>query len=119
MLRKLATLYYVLVFFLATPVTALAQSEKKSFENPLKGGGINNVQDAILALTGFMLYMTVALAVGGIVFGGLKMIWPMNKEENIKDGKKIITWSIIGLIIIIMAATIIRLVGNLLGAKGA
>lgn len=108
-----------LVFLLLTWLIPLAASAV-SFTNPLSGDtGINTIQDAILTVVRFMLYVTVALALGGIVFGGLKIIWPLNKEEHVKEGKKIITWSIVGLIIIILAQIIVRLVGTLLGATGA
>lgn len=105
---------------LAVPDHAFAQgpAPKKSFTNPLGKkfqNPVTGVQEVILALINFMLNITVALALGGIVWGGLLIIFGFAKEENVKKGKTIIAWSIIGLIIIIMAQIILRFIGTLLG----
>lgn len=100
------------------PFTALAASFKNPLGNKFNatpGNAAAGIQAAILELVNFMLNITVALALGGIVWGGILLIFPLGKDKAITQGKTIITWSIIGLIVIIMAQIMLRFVGRLLG----
>lgn len=102
------------------------QPKPAAFTNPIPNIKIDpkapasGIQQVIVKLINFMLYITVALAVGGIVWGGLKIIWPFQDrgEKSVNEGKKIIAGSIIGLIFIFLALLAVRLVGKILGVPG-
>lgn len=115
MSRKLRTLIPALVWLV--PAIALAAE----FDNPLKGLGSGKVAvfNAIKAVIQFMLYIAVALAVGGIVWGGILYITSLGNDNRVKLAKTIIFSAIAGLIVIFLAQLIVNLVGNILKVQVA
>lgn len=61
-----------------------------------------------------LLYFSGAVAVVTIMLGGFWYLTAAGNDEQAEKGRKTLTTSIIGLIVVIMAATIVRIVANTL-----
>lgn len=69
---------------------------------------IGNIRNLALGFVG-------ALCVLMIIWGGVQYLTSFGNDEKAAAGKKTLTWAIVGLIIVILAATIIQIVLNILG----
>jgi hypothetical protein len=68
-------------------------------------GKITDVINLVLGLVG-------VVAVGAIIYGGVKYIFSHGDEYNAEAGKKVILYAVIGLIVIIAAAAIVNFVAE-------
>lgn len=79
---------------------------------------ITNVPDLtsllIKIMRGFVLIAGI-WAVAFIVIGGFKMVISQGNEEAVTAARKSITWSVIGLIVVLLAFSIIAIIQNLVG----
>lgn len=82
------------------------------FFDPLSG---LEVEDAVVKLIRFLLPLTGLLTLAGIVWGGVRIITALGNQTAVEQGKKIIFWSIVGLMIIALGVVIIQLIGDTLG----
>lgn len=105
----------VLTFVFALSPVALAQ-----FTTPTSTG-TNLPNDT--SLTGFIMkIINIALAVAGLIavlfliIGGFRYITSAGNEESAEQAKKIITNSIIGIVVIILSFVIVRVISNALSS---
>jgi len=99
------------IFAVVVPVLA----DVVEIPNPLKH---KNVEGIVEAITGLLVVIAIPLAGIMIVIGGIQIMVGMStgeKEKKVAQGKKTITWAIIGLAIILAADFIIGLIGELVG----
>lgn len=77
--------------------------------NPIKA---NNFLDLILNITNALIPIATVCAVVAIIFSGFKFITASvsGKEEEIKNAKKMLTWSLIGTAIIVGAYALAKVV---------
>lgn len=50
-----------------------------------------------------------------VIFGGFKFLTSGGEKEKVEEGRKTITWALIGLVIIFLSFAIVRLVGSVTG----
>lgn len=111
----------LLIAALFLPVTVFAQGGGGVPLPPGGGGGIanplsvNTISGLLARIINFLLGAAAMVAMLALVFGGLKMIGVFVSEDNVKEGKKIILWAVIGLAVIMIAFVIIRTVSSVLG----
>ncbi len=72
--------------------------------------------DAIVAVVKFMLALIAMVAVGVIVLGGYKYVTSQGNAEAATAGRKAVTNAIIGLVIAVLAYSIVAVVSNTLGS---
>lgn len=75
-------------------------------------GAQKKVGDVIISIINLMLSFSAILAVGAIIWGALTMIISVGDDGRVKQGKKIITWAIIGLLLTGFSFLIVQFVGN-------
>ena len=77
-------------------------------------------KDSVLGLveniTTFALAIAGGIAIIMIIWGGIQYLTAYGNEEKATSGKKILTWSITGLIVVIMAEVIAYMIANLVSA---
>lgn len=93
------------------PVLAWAQT----FTNPI---GAQNVPQLLTSVIKWILGLVAFVALISLVWGGVLYIISFGNEAGIKKAKTIIIWSIVGLIVILLAFFIVRTVANILGIGG-
>ncbi|OGE82384.1 MAG: hypothetical protein A3B10_02815 [Candidatus Doudnabacteria bacterium RIFCSPLOWO2_01_FULL_44_21] len=98
--------------FVLTPV-ALAQ-----FQTPSPGGtglpGDDRVSTFVLRIINIALAIAGLIAVLFLIIGGFRYITSAGNEETAEQAKKIITNAIIGIVVIILAFVIVRVISNAL-----
>jgi len=70
----------------------------------------NIVVNIVLGFSFFLIYVGGAVAVLFIIFGGYKMVSANGDDSSYKAGRAMVVNSVIGLILIIISVTIVRLV---------
>ncbi len=70
-------------------------------------------------LSGALLYFASPLAIFFIALAGFKMVTGGAESESLEEGKKGLTWSVIGLLVIILSYSIVRFVINLIITSGS
>lgn len=107
------------IFILAAPILVLAQGEGDFIEitNPLKA---KTVDEILTAITGLLKTIALPLAIIMVVWGGIQIMTGTTtgeKESKVVQGKKTITWAVIGYAIIFLVDFIVGFLGELLGKK--
>jgi hypothetical protein len=72
-------------------------------------GLLTHIINLLLALLG-------VIAVLFIIIGGYRMVTSNGDEKNFEKGRKTVTYAIIGLVVAVLAFTIITVIGNTLGS---
>jgi len=80
-------------------------------------GGLCALQNILQVIFNLLLFIGVILAVSFLAYGGLKWITSEGEKEKSAQAKNIIIYSIIGLIIIILAFSFVKIIGQLLGVS--
>lgn len=94
----------------------LDPSRDKPDEVPDYGDDPHN---AILSVINYFLTFLAIVAIGFIIYGGYLMVMAGGDEENVEKGKKILIWAIVGIILVLMSYTIVRVVVDVATAPGA
>ena len=97
------------IFAVVIPVLAV------TIDNPLKH---KEIKDIVGAITSLLVVIAVPLAGMMIMWGGIQIMVGMStgeKEKKVAQGKKTITWAIIGLAIILAADFIIDIIREVVG----
>lgn len=93
------------------PLIAWAQV----FTNPI---GYSTAPQLLSAVVKWILGLVGFVALLSLVWGGTLYIISFGDEAGLKKAKTIIIWSIVGLIVILLAFFIVRTVANILGVGG-
>jgi hypothetical protein len=120
MTKKLLLLLYVffaIIYFVA-PILVFADTECPSgiicLENPLK---YDNVNDIINAIASLLATIAIPLSILIIIWGGIQIMVGTTtgeKESKVVQGKKTITWAVIGFAIVTLAKFLVGLVTEIL-----
>lgn len=82
--------------------------------NPTK---YDNLGDLIVGVTKNFVLILAVVSVAFIVLGGAQLVISAGNTEAIEKGKKIITWSILGLVFALLSFSIVAIIENLIGAN--
>lgn len=70
----------------------------------------DKISETIVKITNLLTTIGGVLAILGFVVAGLMMTLAYENEENVKNAKNIIKWSMIGLLVILMAKALSAIV---------
>jgi hypothetical protein len=96
------------IIFLFLPLLSFGVT----IENPLKYGTFDELVNAII---NFILTISLAVVPLLVIWGAVLILISGGNPEKISEGKRIITWSLIGFAIILSAKGLIALVRDILG----
>ncbi len=115
--RKIVTrIFFFSFFFCFLLIPFLAQADSSWWPLVQCGGptqdpcALCDLLELAQRVLHFAMQMAFLIVVGFIVYGGFRWIFSLGKEENIREGQKVITNAIIGLIIILSAWLIVNTV---------
>ncbi len=104
---------FLLLAVLVLPLVAGAQ-----FRNPSDPsdpvGSVNTATEIIIRIVEILLAIAGLVAVIFLIVGGFRYITAGGNEETAESAKKTITNAIIGIVIIILAFVIVRVIANAL-----
>jgi len=126
MKRIIYSLLILPSFFVLLSDTAFAQELLKGNDclykaRNARGGLIDNVVtlECVPVLIANLIYWLIifsgTVAVFLIIFGGIKYLTSGGDQAKLESAKKTITWTIIGLILIISSFMIVNVIGDLTG----
>lgn len=98
------------MLFLIEPI--FVQAGFIEIENPL---GEKGVQDVIKAITGLLKVIAIGVGMIMIVWSGIMIMTASGSEEKVTKAKKTLTWTVIGVAIVIAVDFIVGLLGEILG----
>lgn len=76
---------------------------------------ITSLGELVVRLIRYLLIFVGSLSVLFIIIGGLKMVSSAGNEKAITSGKQTVQWAIIGLVVSLMAFTVVSIVQGFLG----
>jgi len=96
------------------PLVALAQagSAVPTIANPTAAGLFSVVCIVANWVFGFMLVGAVI----AILISGSTFFTAQGQEQKIESAKKFLTWALVGVAVVILAKSLVMVVGNLVGA---
>ena len=113
-----AVMCLAMVFTVISPVSLPVYADSRDeAQNGAKlansGGGSNqNLPDIITTIINVMLFIAGALAVIMIIYGGIRYITAHGDEKQVKVAKDTIVYSVVGLIIAILAYALVTFIFN-------
>lgn len=123
---KFAALFSTILFLLSNPIITLAKPIEPcgTIGGCLGGidaykskgglvGGRNAIVTFIIDIANILVYISAAVAVIMIIFGGYKMLISGGSEEQFKKGRQTLVYAVVGLLVAILAGTIVNLVGGI------
>ena len=90
------------------------------FSNPFSGAPPDAVNqdtlgNSITTIINYLLGILGLIAVAFLIYAGVLMVTAGGNEDNITKAKNIITYALIGIVLIILSWTIVSFVTNVLG----
>ena len=97
---------------LAAPITALSLPAAAMAQNLVPGtiGNISNIVQVIQAIIRFILLLAFIIAFIMLLVGGIRWILAGGDEKSVEKARNTITAALIGLVIVLVAYAIIRIV---------
>jgi len=114
---SIATTFSAMVF----TVNNVLAAGSSFYDNPQGGASTPNAAaqgtlgDNVSQIINYFLGMLGLVAVAMLIYAGMLMVTAGGEEEQIGKAKKIITYAVIGIVIIVLSYTIIGFVTNILG----
>lgn len=111
-----AVMCLAMAFTVASPVSlpvyADAKDEVKKGADMTNSGGSakQDLPDIITTIINVMLFIAAALAVIMIIYGGIRYITAHGDEKQVKVAKDTIVYSVVGLIIAIIAYALVTFI---------
>ncbi|MFA5178608.1 MAG: pilin [Candidatus Paceibacterota bacterium] len=102
------------LFFVFEAILAEESTGFFTIPNPLTG--INSLPDLLQRVADFIRNLALILMPLFITWGGLKIITAGGNAESVKKGREIIVWTIIGVIMALVASVIAGVIGELFPA---
>ena len=78
--------------------------------------GLNDVWLIVLAIFEMIVYIGSIAAVIYMIVGGIQYITSQGAPDKTAQARRTITFAIVGLVVTIIARTVVRFIGNQLGA---
>lgn len=103
-LKKIISLILIIIFFNLFLIQIDAQ---ETLPNPI---GTTDIKELIARIITTILGLTGAIALVLFVYGGLVWMTSGGNPEKIKEGKNILVWAILGLVVIFTSYIILNFV---------
>ena len=103
---------FLTLFFAAS---ALAQNvvpwNNGTFENP---STLNSVETVTAAITNWILGIAAGIVILFLIIGGLYYITAAGDEKQMGEGKKIVNYAVIGLIVILISYSLVKTLSSII-----
>lgn len=115
-IQKFASLItlFAMIVMLAVPFVASAQFTVPNIGSNTKLPGDSTASEFVIRIINILLAIAALIAVIYLIIGGFRYITAAGNEENAEAAKKTITNAIIGIVVIILAFVIVRVIANAL-----
>ncbi len=100
----------MLIIVMIAPYSAQALE----IPNPLK---YDEIEDIISEISNLLVGIAITLGTALVIWGGIQIMTAGGSEEKLTKGKKTITWTVIGVAIVILVDFIVGFVKEILGVQ--
>lgn len=114
---QIVALCMLVVLLIGIPAgIAVAQGEPMDFQSGLSqagqaaGGASGDVSSFILSIANGLAIFAAVVALAYIVLGGFRYITSVGDERAVESAKKMVSFALIGLIFVIIAAVIVNFI---------
>jgi hypothetical protein len=114
LISKILFFSILALFFVFEIIFAEESTGVFTIPNPLTG--VNSLSDLLQRVADFIRNLALILMPLFITWGGLKIITAAGNSESVKKGREIIVWTIIGVIMALVASVIAGIIGELFPA---
>ena len=112
---KIKTNFFrLLIVFLLVLFCIPLTSNAVSIPNPLQH---QTFVDLLNAIIDFIFYIAIPITSLMIIIAGLYFITAQGEPEKIQTAKRIITWALIGFLVILCAKGLVKLLGEVIGVN--
>ncbi|MFA5086719.1 MAG: pilin [Candidatus Paceibacterota bacterium] len=101
---------------LANSISEGTTSETATIPNPLTG--INCLPELLQRVTDFVRNLALALMVPFVIWGGIVMITSSGNPEKVKEGRNVIIYTMVGVLVTFLANVLVDVVSQLFQAPG-
>jgi Type IV secretion system pilin len=101
----------------ADPCTAIGGCLQEIDKYKTTGPARNNIIAFIIDVSNFLVFISVGVAVVVVISGGYKMLTSNGNDEQFKKGKQTLLYALIGMIVAILAGTIVVIVSGISGLR--
>ena len=109
------TIYSIIASVIALPTMAYAQNKPLVLENPLGGAGVDSIPALIDKITTFLVEAAAPIVTIMILVGAFKMLTAAGNENKFQEGKKTITYAIIGMAVVLLSKGVTSIIKDFLG----
>lgn len=81
------------------------------------GGGVNRIEEVVQFGVTVLLVISIVLALFFLIYGGIKWITSGGDKAGVDAARKILTYAIIGLIIVFASFLILRVISGVFGVN--
>lgn len=106
--NKIKSLMFFLVLFLAQFFVSYAQSdEENKLKSPIEA---TSLAEFFSAIVDTLIQLGVVVSALGIMYGGFLLVSAQGDEEKVANGRKTITWAIVGTAVLLGAKVIFTVI---------
>ncbi len=77
--------------------------------------GLTSVQQIIVKISALIRNLAIAISPVMFVYGGIRFITSAGNPEGVKTAQRIVTWTFVGLLVVIGADVLISVIMNIIG----
>lgn len=112
-IKKIVSFLLIIIFVLGGINFAFAQNgDTVEIENPMR---FESIEDFLNELTNLLIQLGLALVAFMITLGGAFYMFGGANPDLVAKGKNIITWTILGVAVVIFAKAILALISYVIG----
>lgn len=117
LVKKLIAASSLPIAALATPAAVFAQLYGTPTGNVVPGAisNVSNIVSVVRAIVQFILVVAFVLAFVFLLIGGIRWITAGGDEKNVAAARNMITAALIGLVVVLVAFAIVKLVETFFG----
>ncbi len=87
-------------------------------QNPLQGSGTNNIFQLLAKILDIVIKLGIPIAVLFIVWAGFKFVTAQGSEDKLKEAKKNLAYTLLGIAIFIASALLVKIIEGTLTRLG-
>jgi ABC-type microcin C transport system permease subunit YejB len=107
--------YFVSLLLIILLAPLVIQAQTVRLDNPLAGGGVNNIWDLLSRVIDFIWQIAIPLAALLIVIGGYFFLASAGDPEKVRKAKHLIIYTLVGLLVIFLSKAIINMLAERFG----
>lgn len=99
------------------PSVLLASGHGYSVVDPLGDGGPSTIESVIAKISGWLQALALPLGALFIILAAIKFVTSRGSEQKVSEGKRALTYAVIGVILTVLGVGLVAVVQSILGVS--